>query len=73
MSSRLEADAKRAALIRRRKARDACHFECPVRLRCLALGMQEENIDYGTWGGYYAEERQQIQALIKEREKRGQE
>ena len=30
--------------------------------------MQPENLDYGTWGGYYAEERQEIARLIAARE-----
>lgn len=58
-----EADRKRAALQRRRHAREACHLECPLRLQCLGLGMMPENLEHGIWGGYYAEERQQIEEV----------
>lgn len=31
--------------------------ECPVRAKCLELGMSEENIEHGIWGGLLAGER----------------
>lgn len=49
---------RRAALIRRRKARDAC-FECPVRTACLGIAL-EQGIPHGTWGGYYEEQIKEI-------------
>lgn len=61
-----ERERIRQALIRRRKAREAC-YECPLRLRCLGLGVMPDNLEYGTWGGYYAEERQEIDRLRQER------
>lgn len=49
----------RLALIRRRKARDAC-YECPIRTQCLGQRL-ETKIEYGTWGGYYPEELRKIE------------
>ena len=31
--------------------------ECPVRAKCLELGMAEENIEHGIWGGMLAGDR----------------
>lgn len=59
------ADRRRAALQRRRKAREAC-YDCPVRLQCLDLAL-EGNIQHGTWGGYYEEEIREIRREIKRR------
>jgi hypothetical protein len=66
LAGALEAAAEektRQALIRRRKARDAC-YECPVRLPCLDVRL-ETKIEHGTWGGYYEE---QLRVLERERE-----
>lgn len=62
----LERDAKREALIRRRKARDKCHNECLFRTRCLDLAITT-GAAYGTWGGYYEEEVRVLQAEIRRR------
>ena len=55
-----EPEAIKAALRRRRHAKDACYFDCPARLLCLELGMQPDNLAWGTMGGYYPEERRAI-------------
>jgi hypothetical protein len=56
--ARAEAQAKREALIARRKARAAC-YECYFRGRCLDIAL--DNVEtHGTWGGYYEEELRQI-------------
>ena len=31
--------------------------ECPVRAKCLELGMAEDNIEHGIWGGMLAGDR----------------
>lgn len=48
-----------AALLRRRRAREACG-PCPVRAQCLelALGSHER---HGTWGGVYEEQIRKFQ------------
>jgi len=38
------------------QARDAC-FDCPAMIPCGELGMLEDNINYGIWGGMMAAER----------------
>lgn len=56
---RAEAEARKQALIRRRKAREACHNDCPVRLQCLDAGLAKYDDDgelHGIWGGYFAED-----------------
>lgn len=58
--NRLEAEAKIAALARRRHAKEDCHTSCRVRLECLDLALQNGEV-HGTWGGYYEEELYQIQ------------
>lgn len=63
---RLEADARRAALIRRRKAKDLCHTDCVFRLHCLDLALKN-NETHGTWGGYTEEELAKIRAAKRER------
>ena len=64
-----EAEAKRLSLVRRRKARQACHVDCILRLHCLDAGLE---VPYGTWGGYFEEERAEIVSLRNEqRNKRG--
>lgn len=55
---------RRAAITRRRHARDACHVECYRRLECLSQGLE---IPHGTWGGYYEEERREIVKLREEK------
>ena len=62
----LEKAAKQKALIRRRKARDACHQECLFRTRCLDLAITLD-VAHGTWGGYYEEEIRVLQSEIKRR------
>ena len=66
-----EAEAKRAALIRRRHARDKCHVECYFRLQCLDLAIGGELLDitYGIRGGYYPEE---LKKIVDTREARRQ-
>jgi hypothetical protein len=39
---------------RTQRAMARCHFECPKRLECLFLGLEE---DHGVWGGYSANQR----------------
>ncbi len=64
-----EADARTAALQRRRHAKEACYTSCPVRLQCLQVAIDTDE-RHGTWGGYYEEEIAQIQDAIKERRRR---
>lgn len=42
---------------RTQRAKAKCHFDCPKRLQCLFLGLDE---DHGVWGGYSANERETI-------------
>ena len=58
---------RRDALIRRRRAKQAC-FDCPMRLQCLQFSL-DNRIPYGTFGGYYEEERREILAEIDRRKK----
>lgn len=58
--------ALKAALRRRRHAKDAC-YSCVIRTWCLGQGMQDGRRDYGTMGGYYPEERKAIQREIGKR------
>jgi hypothetical protein len=62
----LTAEAVRARMVERRHARDACHVECKVRTLCLqkALDNQEQ---YGIWGGYYPEQRRQLEREMEAR------
>lgn len=60
-----EAEKVRLALIRRRKAREAC-YKCPIRLACLDSRL-ENRVEYGTWGGYYPEE---LRKIDEERDRR---
>lgn len=68
----LEADVIADNLKRRRRARQACHTDCILRTQCLEAGLEEP---FGTWGGYYEEERRQIVKLrdekARERAERG--
>jgi len=59
----------RANLRRRRHAKDACFTSCPARLECLA-GAFERDEPHGTWGGYYTEERREIEKARFERARR---
>jgi hypothetical protein len=52
---------------RRERAKFLCLTECPVRLQCLAKGFEPENMDHGTYGGHFVEERQLIVAEIQRR------
>lgn len=65
---RAEADAKRAALQRRRHAKEACH-DCLFRTRCLQLAIDGDEV-HGTWGGYYEEEIGEIRKEIRRRNRR---
>jgi hypothetical protein len=62
-------EKKRQALVRRRKAKESCREECPIRKACLAQGLELQNLDHGIWGGYYPEERRAIEKLQRERDK----
>lgn len=62
-----EADRRRAALQRRRKAREAC-YSCPLRGECLDQALREEQ-NHGTWGGYYEEELREIRREISRRKR----
>lgn len=44
-----------------------CFTACPVRLECLDLGLREENLQYGVYGGYTPRQRQAIVAGLEER------
>ena len=61
LRDRLEAEARREALARRRHAKEECHENCYFRTQCLDLALQEPTPAlHGTWGGYYEEELDQI-------------
>lgn len=60
------AEAGRTALARRRRAKDACATECPVRQWCLG-DLEDGDHEYGTRGGYYPEERRAMLRLLKRR------
>lgn len=62
----LLADKVKARLVERRHARDECHTVCKVRTLCLqkALDNQEQ---YGIWGGYFPEQRRQLEREIEAR------
>lgn len=64
----VEADRRRAALQRRRKAKEAC-LACPMRDECLRLAL-DGNFQHGTWGGLYEEELRELRRRISAR-KRG--
>lgn len=63
-----EATRKRAALARRRHAKEACH-DCYFRTACLDRALSEEQY-HGTWGGYYEEELREIRREISRRKRR---
>jgi len=55
---------------RRRRARQACWSDCPMkaRLLCLDRGMQEgPTMNYGIYGGYTEKQRQDIFEQIRKR------
>lgn len=49
-----EAGYATAPYWRTQRALARCHFDCPKRLECLFLGLDEE---HGVWGGYTAAQR----------------
>jgi hypothetical protein len=58
----------------RRRAKQACWSECPMRerLRCLDKGMQPgPTLNFGIYGGYDEAERQAISAELERRRARG--
>lgn len=57
-------ERRRQALIRRRRARQAC-YQCPVRLKCLRHALDNDET-HGTWGGYYEEE---LRIIRRERDR----
>lgn len=59
---------KRAALIRRRKAKDLCR-ECPIMVECLSAALDRREI-HGTWGGLYEEELAEVRKEQARRERR---
>lgn len=64
----LRAERISAALLRRRRARDLCFTECPVRTQCLGIALSEPTpANYGTWGGYHSE---QLRAIRRERDRK---
>lgn len=64
-----EAEALKAALTRRRHAKDACHVDCLLRTQCLQIALTDPEPTHGTWGGYYREELREIRRLRDERQK----
>lgn len=64
---RAEADAKTAALQKRRHAKEAC-YGCYLRMQCLDLALDRDE-QHGTWGGYYEEELREIRRKIARRKR----
>lgn len=64
----LEEKATKAALVRRRHAKDACFVDCLVRAKCLSVAL-ETRPAAGTWGGYHEEELREIQSEISRRKR----
>lgn len=56
-------------LVERRHARDACFTECAARTQCLQLALDNQE-QYGIWGGYYPEQRRQLEREIQNRKDR---
>lgn len=54
----LERERRRKALQKRRHAREKCR-QCPIRQECLDTAL-EKQIEHGTWGGLFEEERRRI-------------
>jgi hypothetical protein len=65
----LVADRVKARLVERRHARDACFAECLVRTQCLQLALDNQE-QYGIWGGYFPEQRRQLEREIEARKDR---
>lgn len=63
-----EAEALKAALRRRRHAKDKCFVECYFRTQCLSLALGDTPPTHGIYGGYYREELDKIRDLRDERE-----
>lgn len=62
---------RRAALVRRRKAKEAC-WSCPLRQQCLEMALERNEV-HGTWGGFYEEELREIrQEQARRRRRKGQ-
>jgi hypothetical protein len=40
--------------------------QCPIKVECLALGMQDENISNGIWGGKTAGERVLSTGMVRD-------
>ena len=73
----VHAERIKAQLRKRRHAKDRCFTECKMRLECLGLALRIEEgplpanlIEYGTFGGYFEEERKQIVAAALARQNR---
>lgn len=54
---------------RRKAARLACYYDCPMatRLLCLDEGLRPENVQYGIWGGYTESQRRAVRRAAAER------
>lgn len=63
--STAEAGRKRAALQRRRHAREKCH-DCYFRTNCLQRAIDEDQ-QHGTWGGYFEEQIRELRKKIAQR------
>lgn len=64
-----EAAVLKAAIVRRRHAKDRCHTECYFRLQCLDLALSDPPEVFGTWGGYYEEELRVLRDEVKRRKR----
>jgi len=62
---KLHGHAKRAIVDKVIQTRDKC-LDCPVMVQCGELGMREENLTYGIWGGMLAAERMRKAGKKKE-------
>ena len=56
-------------LVERRHARDDCHVKCPVRTLCLQKALDNHE-QWGIWGGYFPEQRRELEREIDRREQR---
>jgi hypothetical protein len=56
-------------LVERRHARDDCHVKCKVRTLCLQKALDNREA-YGIWGGYFPEQRRELEREIDRREQR---
>ena len=63
-----ESNRRRAALTRRRKAKEAC-FTCPIQDSCLGQAL-DRGETHGTWGGYLEEELAEIRREQARRRRR---